>query len=230
MSRWKKLLIVLVGLSVIVGMTIFTVSSLMTIRVIQKGRAWHADASPEEMAQTLEGEFQTEPHTCGWHALSAIYRGYGLDPERENLRFRLGTDRAATIVGEESKGTLHPDIFRVLVQDQFDCEIIAPETPEAANRLREHLMAGQKALLLVIQSGSHALHWVAADGFKGEALIIVDSLKAESVEQPLARYLQSEVLSILAIYPEMGSRRLKDPHSAGIQEMKRVYHRMRGRP
>ncbi len=46
---------------------------------------------PDAHPAPLQPEVQTDGFSCGFHALSAVYRSHGLDPRRARLRERLGT-------------------------------------------------------------------------------------------------------------------------------------------
>ncbi|MDA0765512.1 MAG: hypothetical protein O3A87_12025 [Verrucomicrobia bacterium] len=45
-----------------------------------------------ELPGEVVADLPVESHTCGYHALAALYRAWGRDPERSRLRFRLGVD------------------------------------------------------------------------------------------------------------------------------------------
>jgi hypothetical protein len=46
----------------------------------------HPDNLPISKAGPAVLEKQSETFTCGVHALSAVYRAYGLDPDEERVR------------------------------------------------------------------------------------------------------------------------------------------------
>ena len=71
---------------------------------------------------------QTEPHTCGWHTLSSIYTTHRLNPNRLQLRERLGVDAPALPGISGSTGTVQPDMVRVLSQDGFLTTSLAPKS------------------------------------------------------------------------------------------------------
>ena len=75
---------------------------------------------PADFASDTFPDIQTEGFTCGVHAVHAIYRAYGLDPEEERVRWHLGVDTKAVFWMEDSTGALHPDVFMVLRQDGFE--------------------------------------------------------------------------------------------------------------
>lgn len=66
---------------------------------------------PNPIPAPLVQEIQTDAFSCGFHSLSAIYKSYGLDPEKANLKQRLGTAVNAVPFVNDSKGTLQPRSF-----------------------------------------------------------------------------------------------------------------------
>ena len=183
-----------------------------------------AEFAPLGEPRPLELHRQTEGHTCGLRALESIYEAYGLDPERARLRFRLGTDRSALPGVDEWRGTLHPDLFRVVSQDGFVVEAVDLEAPETASRLVEHLRA-QTALALIVLPGG-GLHWVAIGAGGGGRLSIVDSLKREPQEVDGSDFVDERLVSLLLLAPGAGADALGDLHAAGLREMLRVRERL----
>lgn len=162
---------------------------------------------------------QLESHTCGLLSLSAAYRVYGLSPEAENLRARLGVDNEAVPLDDGSTGTLHPDLFRVLAQDGFAWSCLAPDD---ADGLLRHLDHGQVALLLIIRAESGGLHWVLTDEREGTMIRVVDSLIAQPQMVAVDAYLR-RALSIVALRPADGAAMsISAAHQAGVAEMLRV--------
>lgn len=151
-------------------------------------------------------EDQVEGHTCGFHAMSSVYRAYGLDPEANRLRFRLGTDKRATNFDPESLGTLHPDMLRVLGQDGFDASVVfEPKSAESLARIAAHIESGHPVVALVRAPG---LHWIVLappreQGADTEpTTLIVDSLQAEATTEALRAFVMDRVLSAVLIKPE----------------------------
>lgn len=142
---------------------------------------------------------QTEGHTCGFCALSAVYVAYGLDPEAMRLRFRLGTDKPVTWLDKSTIGTLPQDIDRVLDQDGFDAEHVDTSSPKDRTAIREHLSGGNVALALV---RVNELHWLILSGIDGEDVVICDSLRDKTYKQPLGKYLDDRVLRLVLIKPK----------------------------
>ena len=142
---------------------------------------------PARVAQPLKPEVQTEPHTCGFHALSSIYRAYGLDPAVLKLRFRLGTDKPLTNFMADSTGTIPADIARVIKQDGFTFTELDPADIQSRALLSAHLRAGQTALALTHKDSlTTGLHWIAIENpphDSSSTFLICDSLAPEKVEE-----------------------------------------------
>ncbi|MEM7625855.1 MAG: hypothetical protein AAF333_09510 [Planctomycetota bacterium] len=145
----------------------------------------HADALPSALPGTPVLEKQTESFTCGVHALGTVYRAYGLDPESERIRWRLGVDTKAVFWKQDTTGALHPDMYMVLTQDYF--EIGSLDMSDAASwpSLLDHLESGHLAVLLIARRENGNLHWVVATEAVGERVRVYDSL----FEEP---YLEDE--------------------------------------
>ncbi|MEM1355272.1 MAG: hypothetical protein AAGC44_05775 [Planctomycetota bacterium] len=176
-----------------------------------------AEARPTPVASAPVAEKQTEPHTCGLHAARSLYAAYGLDPDRFDLRFRLGTDAKALRFDQTSTGTLHPDLYRVLHQDGFTTQRLDLESPDAASCLEEHLDREQLALALVYRG---TYHWVLLAGHEeaGRALVM-DSLLDEPSPQPIALLLTDDALSVTLVQPSDRQEGPNNRHRDGIGEM-----------
>lgn len=218
-----------IGVIVVVVLTVGVVALGVLgtlIRVGGKSSAPHDDRSPRRTGLHAEPILQLENHTCGLLSLSAAYVAYGLSPEAENLRFRLGTDREAVPGDSTTTGTLHPDLLRVLAQDGFGYDLIDPTSSDANVRLRGHVEGGNVALLLIARRQNGALHWVMSDTMELGSLRVVDSLLSEPVTEDVEVFLRDCVLSIIAIRPE-GDASITRAHADGIAEMARVRERMK---
>lgn len=207
----------------------------LTGRVRHKEELEHVDASPGPARELGPPEFQFEDHTCGLHALRIVYRAHGLDPDAERLRERLGVDTPAVPKAPTTTGTLHPDLLRVLAQDHFDSSFIDPDQEGVAARF-EALLASASgsapAVLLLIDLGNAALHWVAAARSERAGHVRVwDSLVREPYDEPLESYLRERVVSVVTVTPNarLDVRPLKPLYSAGLAEMWRVKRRMDAR-
>lgn len=155
-------------------------------------------AQPFLWANRAIPDRQTEPHTCGFHALSSVYRAYGLDPERLRLRFRIGVDKPVNNLLPDSLGTIHPDMLRVLRQDGFDTQIVRASDSDASVRLRNHLDDDQLAVALIRVK---ELHWVVLASRHDDEVVVCDSLHEHTYEEPLEPYLRERVYSLLLISP-----------------------------
>ncbi len=182
------------------------------------------DPRPSATARQAWPEEQTEPHTCGWHAMRSLYTAYGLDPDEFSLRFRLGTDQPAMRADKDSTGTLHPDLYRVLAQDGFVAEPLDFDRALPADHLDLHLSNNQLALAVVYRS---TYHWVLlTPGGEPGRVRVVDSLSAEQVDTDAAAFVD-EALSITLVRPAGPGETISiaDAHAAGLAEMRRLYQR-----
>jgi hypothetical protein len=155
-------------------------------------------ASPLVFPIAAEPERQTEPHTCGLHALSSLYRAYRLDPERLRLRFRIGVDKPVSNFFPDTTGTIHPDILRVVEQDGFEAEVLRPSDSATRLRVEEHLRRGHYALVLI---RVNELHWVLFTGLEGDRAVVCDSLETEAYDVAFREYLAERVYSVVLIRP-----------------------------
>lgn len=178
---------------------------------------------PASVAGTPIAESQDEPHTCGLHAMRSMYVAYGLVPEQHRLRFRLGTDQPAMRVDNDSTGTLHPDLYRVLAQDGFAIDVLDLDADVAPAALKNHLAWQQLALAVVYRS---TYHWVLiGPSDLADEVVVYDSLKAEPVTMSVDALLD-ETLSITLVEPGDGKAiSASDAHAQGLAEMARLYQR-----
>lgn len=132
-----------------------------------------------QAASEVLPELQVESDTCGLHTLRVMYKAYGLDPDLENLRNRLGIAVPTNPLDRSSTGTLQPDMLRVLVQDGFDYRLWTDGYPSFEVGIKDHLENHMAAALIrTRQSGN--LHWVAVDvkaapGYFGSVLIWINA-------------------------------------------------------
>lgn len=155
-----------------------------------------AEARPLAKPGALVPERQTEPHTCGLCSLSAVYRAYGLDPEALRVRVRSGVDKPVVNFMPGTRGTIHPDMLRVLRQDGFRASVVNGQRD--AERIREHLERGHVAIALI---RVNELHWVVLGGVRDGRVVICDSLRDELYDEPLAAYLEQRVYSMVLVEP-----------------------------
>ena len=198
-SKWslkKKLL--LLGLAILIGFSITPVVIITRTYFII-----HSDQRPQENPISAKLQNQTESFTCGVHAVSTVYKAYGLDPEAERIRWRLGADTKALFWMADSTGSLHPDMFMVLEQDYFMIEPMKLENVNAWDQLKEHLETGHMSILLISRRENGNLHWVVANGVESEQIIVYDPLFENTyLEGP--EFLQHQMLSALNLQPIPG--------------------------
>lgn len=188
-------------------------------------RTWfivHTDARPSALPVAYALEQQTEGFTCGVHSLSTVYKAYGLDPEAERIRWRLGVDTKAVAWMPDSTGALHPDLWMVLAQDYFAIESLDLEAHSAWSSMRAHLDAGHPAVLLIRRRENGNLHWVVATRtLDAERIEVYDSLFPEPyAETPgfLDRHIVTAVLVQPTADGEMALSSI-DAHLAGMQAL-----------
>ncbi|MEM9345609.1 MAG: hypothetical protein AAGB26_03215 [Planctomycetota bacterium] len=216
-------------IGVLLGFVFFLTACMLLPDFIGQSKAGKYDPTvtsqrPSKSADVPIAETQTEPHTCGLHAMRSMYAAYGLDPAVFRLRFRLGTDQPATQLDSESTGTLHPDLYRVLAQDGFIAEPMDLEVDNAGRELLQHIERSQLALVLVYRN---TYHWVLV-GPSGtrNACVVYDSLKNEPVDTAIDALLD-DALSITLVRPAETGVYISssEAHAAGLAEMARLYQR-----
>jgi ABC-type bacteriocin/lantibiotic exporter with double-glycine peptidase domain len=160
-------------------------------------------AHPLATPGAIRSERQVEPHTCGLCSLSAVYRAYGLDPEALRVRFRSGVDKPVVNFVPGTRGTIHPDMLRVLRQDGFRAEVVSLKADDAAERVGAHLDRGHFAIALI---RVNELHWVVLCGRREGTVMVCDSLREELYEEPLSEYLRERVYSLVLVEPARPGR------------------------
>lgn len=153
---------------------------------------------PSLIPHFTSAEVQTEPHTCGFHACSTIYKAYDLDPTEKQLRFRLGTDKRGTNFDPESLGTIHPDIVRVLTQDGFQTNVLWQPASDNGEAIKQHLTTGHPVLAMIRVKG---LHWIVLASNDQGKTNIYDSLKPEVEQVDTTAFVQERVLSAILVNP-----------------------------
>lgn len=144
---------------------IIVLAVLSITPIIIVTRTWlivHTDQRPTALPSAYTLEEQTEGFTCGVHALSTVYRAYGLDPEAERIRWRLGVDTKAVAWMGDSTGALHPDMLMVLYQDYFAVSELADYSRPGWDSMRRMLDTGHPMILLIKRRENGNLHWVVA--------------------------------------------------------------------
>lgn len=131
---------------------------------------------------------QSDDCGCGYCALSAVYRYYGLSPRDLRLRTLLGTDHVTpyglpdgirmqiAALMPAMKGTLPHDIFAVLYRHGFQTRIAPSDYSTFRRSLRLNLLHGHPAIALVDGFG----HWVVVSGIDSDGVWVVDSMLNES--------------------------------------------------
>lgn len=192
------------GILVVLLLALVYLQFFVVPRVKSKEDAYHAKALQHfrEFLAEVGPEAQFESDTCGLHTLRVIYKAYGLEPDHENLRARLGVDVPTNPMDPTSTGTLQPDLLRVLTQDGFlhkpldlSNDYLASET------LTQHLDSGNMAALLIARKENGNMHWVAAYRMAGDTIEILDSLFEESYTVNPSDFINQCVLSCILVEP-----------------------------
>ena len=207
LRRWwrsprKRAFLLLAGAGLLVAALTPVIILVRTFAVV------HADRLPALRPESAIAEVQTEAFTCGMHAVRTIERAYGLDPDAERVRWRLGVDTKALFWLSDSTGALHPDVYMVLRQDGFAVRSIAFEEGDPHGEILAHLATGHLALLLIERRETGGLHWVVAqerevapdEAAGAERYTVIDSLLAAPAVEGRA-FTEAHVLSALAVEP-----------------------------
>ena len=226
--RWLRRVVLIAALLllVVVAGSVWA-AHVIGSRVTAKNHVPHPDAVPQVTDTPIKGELQLENHTCGYLALAAVYRAFGLDPEREQLRKRLGTDTPAHPFDAASTGTLHPDILRVVTQDNFGYQIVDLASPALMAAVRNHLEQGHPLLTLIVRPQSGGLHWVVIDGEQDGSFRVIDSLHQEVQQLSVEPFIHDQVVSMLALAPAGVLPVSQQPQVDGVHEMRQVAERLR---
>ncbi len=224
MKWWQKGCL---GLGCLVCLAAAPIVALLFVRGTGKSEAPHIESSPASApVGAVTPELQLESHTCGLLSLRAAYAAYGLEPDEENLRFRLGTDVEALPGDQTSTGTLQPDLLRVLVQDRFGYRLVGPEAIGAIGEVADHLIDGQLALLLISRRENGNLHWVVGSELRGDHLEVIDSLFPEPYLEMFDEFFREHVVTALLIRPcDEGCPSLTTAHIDGTRDMVRCKKR-----
>lgn len=205
MPRWLRAIGNFVRRQKLLTLLLVLLAGLSLTPIIVLTRTYgimHPDVRPADRPVAMTLEEQTETFTCGYHALSTVYRAYGLDPEAERIRWRLGVDTKAVFWLADSTGTFHPDLYMVLSQDHFHVSELDLNAPEAWRKLLGHLETGHPAILLIRRPETGGMHWIVATGGPGKDAQIYDSLKPEPYLAD-KKMLDESLLSALLVRPLM---------------------------
>lgn len=187
-------------------------------------RTWfvvHTNQRPAQAPASYVLEDQTEDFTCGVHALSTVYHAYGLDPDAERVRWRLGVDTKAVFWMGDSTGALHPDLWMVLVQDFFEVNAIDCAPDAAWQQLLAHLDTGHPAILLIVRRENGHLHWVTATHNVGGEIEIYDPLFGAPYLEP-SEFMANHIATCLLVQPTADGRHTMSSisaHRAGFDEL-----------
>lgn len=173
-------------------------------RTHAKTVAMHAEVARSEFAdflQEVDPEVQFESDTCGLHTLRVIYKAYGLEPDEENLRVRLGVDVPSNPMDGTTTGTVQPDLLRVVAQDGFTYTPLFWGSPSPEKELTDHLASGHMAAVLIARRENGNMHWVAAYRLVDGRIEILDSLFKTPYFEPPEAFIQECVLSCILLKP-----------------------------
>ena len=131
-----------------------------------------------------------------------------------------------------TRGTLHPDLLRVVEQDGFGYRLLDPAASGAADEVVAELGAGRPVLILEIREETGGLHWVVGDRWEDGRLRLRDSLAEGPIEVDGAVFLRSRALSLVFLAPKegRGSEEFWPAHEDGIAEMRWVQERLKKVP
>lgn len=208
------------------GTAIILVLGVLSITpIIIVTRTWfivHTNHRPSALAGSYVVEKQTEGFTCGMHALSTVYKAYGLDPEAERIRWRLGVDTKAVAWMGDSTGALHPDLWMVLAQDFFEIESLDTDNALTWALLRSHLDTGHPVILLIKRRENGNLHWVVATrALENDCIEVYDSLFPEPYEET-PDFLTKHIVTAVLVRPAAdGTPAMSsiDAHLAGMEAL-----------
>jgi len=190
-----------------------------SVRVSRKADMPHAVSQHADTLQEVLPEAQFESDTCGLHSLRVIYRAYGLNPDEENLRERLGLAVPSNPFDGSSTGTVQPDMLRVLVQDNFAYELLAFDNG-AATQLEEHLKGGDMAAVLIRRRENGNMHWVVARRMQEADIVVFDSLFDEPYTEEVQAFIEDCVLSCIMVRSRQeGAGSITDAHTDGTLEL-----------
>ncbi|MEM9348330.1 MAG: hypothetical protein AAGB26_17110 [Planctomycetota bacterium] len=196
-------------------------------------RTWfiiHADDRPAAMPAGYVLEEQTEGFTCGVHSLSTVYKAYGLDPEAERIRWRLGVDTKAVAWMGDSTGALHPDMWMVLAQDFFIISLLRDYGEEGWQNLCAHLDLGHPAVLLIKRRENGNLHWVVATRtLENDTIEVYDSLFDEPYKET-PDFMTDHIVTAMLVRPSTTGEQATssiDAHLAGMDALDEAARRIK---
>ena len=212
---------------------IIVLGVLSVTPIIIVTRTWlivHTDDRPTAVPANYTLEEQTEGFTCGVHALSTVYKAYGLDPEAERVRWRLGADTKAVAWMGDSTGALHPDMYMVLVQDFFEVDELDRYGADGWADMVAHLDSGHPVVLLIRRRENGNLHWVVAtDTIDRDTIQIYDPLFDEPYAEK-ADFLTDYIITAMLVKPTADGEQAMssvDAHLAGMAALTDATKRMK---
>lgn len=182
---------------------------------------------PKEFPNPLQPKLQKDSFSCGFLAMEALYESYELDIVKANLRGRLGTDKPAIPFLADSKGTLQPDLFRVLAQDGFEYFPINAKKIKNLDPIIDHLKTEHYALALVKSEKTGGLHWVVFTEIVEGEVVIADSLGAQIYNRKVGNYFDERVLSVVLVKlnETVINKKNNENHKRGLVEMLKTWLR-----
>ncbi|MEO0477660.1 MAG: hypothetical protein AAF085_17080, partial [Planctomycetota bacterium] len=155
---------------------------------------------------------------------------YGLDPEAERIRWRLGVDTKAVFYVSDSTGALHPDMWMVLAQDFFVIDELSSYDTNGWKEMMAHLEEGHSVVLLIKRRENGNLHWVVATRLLDAGTIeVYDSLFNEPYgETP--DFLTGHIVTAMRVKPTPGGEMAMssiDAHLAGMDALSAATNRIK---
>lgn len=100
----------------------------------------------------------------------------------------------------DSKGTLQPDILRVLVQDGFTAETVSDFSQRNLEHIEHHLATGNYILALY-QTEAGGMHWVVFTESDGTHVTVADSLRKQPYQVALKQFSEEKLLNTILLSP-----------------------------
>lgn len=215
------------------GAVVVVFAAILIITILVAWSIPMGDFAPVHPVPTLAAqpspprlERQAEPHTCGYHAASTVYKAYGLDVSQRRLRARLGVDSKSFLYDSSTTGCLHPDIYRVMDQDGFDAVALNLDSTSDSASLKSHLETGGLALALIHRHDCGVMHWVVLGSISTGEVSILDPLDSEIQSAPYQEYWEKRLLSVIKVQPRQSEPApLWKLHLRGVSDMISAFQR-----
>ena len=179
------------------------VATVSTLHAGDKNPA-PTNVRPEGKPDIIKPERQTESHTCGLHSMRSLYKSYRLPVDDYNLRARIGVDKPAVPFIKSTKGSIHPDLLRVLDQDGFKYEVVNMKADDVHLKLINHLKTKHYAMAL-LKLNNGVMHWVIVSEAKDNSYVIIDSLKTKAHKLKQTEF-EKPLIGVLLIQPQKAER------------------------